>query len=63
MFVVHMVCPMVTFLTNPFNTKPLKKALLGRTLKKFKLGEKVVLAVSLKKNSLCKSQEIQTIFL
>ena len=62
MFVVHMVCPMITFLTNPFNTKPFKKALLGGTLKKFKLGEKVLLAVSLKKNSFCKSQEIQTIF-
>ena len=49
MFVVHMVCPMITFLTNPFNTKPFKKALLGGTLKKFKLGEKILLAASLKK--------------
>ena len=47
MFVVHMVCSMVTFLTNPFNTKQFKKALLGGTLKKFKLGEKILPAASL----------------
>lgn len=49
MFVVHMVCPMVKFLTNPFNTKPFKKVLSGGTLKKFKLEEKILLAASLKK--------------
>ena len=49
MFVVHMIFSMVTFLTNPFNTKQFKKALLGGTLKKFKLGEKILLAASLKK--------------
>ena len=59
MFVVHMVCPMITFLTNPFNTKPFKKALLGGTLKKFKLGEKILLAASLKKFHSARSKKFK----
>ena len=59
MFVVHMVCPMVKFLINPFNTKPFKKILWGGTLKKFKLGEKILLAVSLKKIQSARSKKFK----
>ena len=59
MFAVHMVCPMVKFLINPFNTKPFKKILWGGTLKKFKLGEKILLAVSLKKIQSARSKKFK----